>query len=103
MYKFLDDQNYDVLKQPLTKAQMKELQDDAGYVEGVIEISLADMIDNDLENFLDYIAYKLIDSPCLMDIQYSIVGCADEYTVLLKVSGQIDWSIEDDTDCEQEE
>jgi len=89
MKKFIDKE-YDVLKKALTRAEVIRGMDDAGYIEGVISLSLASLIDSDYENFLDLISNNLIGSVCLSDIQYEIVGCSSADKVLLLVSGHAD-------------
>lgn len=89
MYKFIDTE-YTVLSKALTRAEVIRGMDDAGYIEGVVSITLASLIDSDFENFLDLVAERLIGSVCLSDIDYKIVGCASSDEVLLLVSGHAD-------------
>jgi len=86
-YKFID-KAYQVLNQPYSEAEIKANADENGYIEGVVKISLADLIEADFENFLDYISVRLINSVCLSDIQYKIVGAGSDDVVLVHVSGQ---------------
>ncbi|MCA1320547.1 hypothetical protein LC085_11550 [Bacillus tianshenii] len=76
-----------VLKKPMTIEEIKQNKDENNYVEGVLPVSLSNIIDNDLEGFLDIISEDLVGSPTLMDVNYSVVGHQDEWTVLIKVSG----------------
>ena len=78
----------EILGKPLTKKAMKVIKNKDNIVEGIISVCLADVIDNDLESFLDEISEKLTGSPLLMDINYSIVGGAGQ-TIFLKVSGDV--------------
>lgn len=89
-YVFIDKE-YPVLQKAYTEDEIESKTDDDRYIEGVIKVSLPDLIDNDLENFLDFISVKLINSVCLMDIQYKIVGCCGDATALILVSGQPDY------------
>jgi len=91
MKKFLDKE-YEVLEKPLTRAEGIRKKDDAGYIEGVISISLSSLVNNDYENFLDLITDELAGSVCLSDIQYEIVGCESSDKILLLVSGHADES-----------
>ena len=93
-YKFIG-RKYQVLNEPYSKDEIKRNADENGYVEGVIKISLADLIEADFENFLDYISDKLINNVCLMDIHYEIVGAGSDDVVLLRVSGQVNIEEED--------
>lgn len=76
-----------VLKKPMTIEEIKQNKDENNYVEGIIPVSLSNIIDNDLEGFLDIISEDLVGRPTLMDVNYSVVGHQDEWTVLIKVSG----------------
>lgn len=62
------------LTKPLTKNEIKEKTDENGYIAGNVLVDTDDMIDSDLEGFLDILSERLTGSPCLMDINYRIVG-----------------------------
>ena len=82
--------NYTVLEKPLSVAEMREMsqKDKDGYISGVIEVELTDIIDNDFECFLDLVSEYLTDSNLLMNTQYELVGCdTDQSTVHLLVRG----------------
>ncbi len=69
------------------------------YVKGYIQIDISDMIDNDYEAFLDTISEKLVGSSLLQDIDYDVVGLADESNeLILRVSGNVSQIIEMDED-----
>ena len=92
MYKFIDKE-YPILERTLLRSEIIRGMDESGYIEGAVSVSLSDLIDNDLDNFLDFLADKLIGSVCFSDINYKIIGCStaecsDE--VLLLVSGHAD-------------
>lgn len=89
-YKFVDKE-YPVIQKAYTGEEIEQKTDDDWYIEGVIEVSLSSLIESDFENFLDYLSVKLIDSVCLMDIQYEIVGCCEDDIVLILVSGQSEY------------
>lgn len=89
MCKFLDKE-YTVLSKSLTRAEVIRGMDDDGYIEGVVKISLASLVDSNFENFLELISEKLIGSVCLSNIDYKIIGCWSSDEVLLLVSGHSD-------------
>lgn len=64
-------------------------RDKDNYVEGYVMVHISDLIDNNLEGFLDIISEKLVGSDLLMDINYEIVGYRESNTLILKVSGDV--------------
>lgn len=78
------------LREPLTHKEIIEQMDESGYVEGVVAVDLNQVIVNDLEAFLDAISMKLVNSECLMDVNYAVVGLgSDDKQILLQVSGDV--------------
>lgn len=73
---------------PLTKEAVCRYKDDNNYIRGIVKVELSDMIENDLEGFLDLISEKLTGSPLLMDIGYEPVSVFEEELYLL-VSGDV--------------
>ena len=70
-------------------------RDENNRVEGYIQIHISDIIDNDYEGFLDAISEKLVGSDLLMDVNYDVVGLADEPNeLILKVSGDVSMILE---------
>ena len=63
---------------PLTKEAVCRYKDDNNYIRGIVKVELSDMIENDLEGFLDLISEKLTGSPLLMDIGYEPVSVFEE-------------------------
>ncbi|MDR2982922.1 MAG: hypothetical protein LBV12_11830 [Puniceicoccales bacterium] len=82
------DKEYPVLQKAYTKEEIEKMADEVGYIEGVVKVSLDNLIDNDLEGFLDTLSLSLIDSVCLMDINYKLVGCCENGTGLILARGQ---------------
>jgi hypothetical protein len=56
------------------------------YVEGVVAIDLGDLIDLELEGFLDKLSQLLTGGELLMDIQYEVVG-HEKDSLWMKISG----------------
>lgn len=67
-----------VMKEPYKPEELEKLADENGYVEGNVIVPLSDIIDNDLEGFLDLLGEKLVANECLMDISYKAVGVTEE-------------------------
>lgn len=82
--------------EPMTEEEMRANQDDAGYISGVVAVSLSDLIEGDRDNFLDYISEKLTGSPLLMNIDFKVVGGVpeNEDLVLIEVVGDASGIIE---------
>lgn len=73
---------------PLTKEAVCRYKDDNNYIRGIVKVELSDLIENDLDGFLDLISEKLTGSPLLMDIGYEPVSVSEEGLYLL-VSGDV--------------
>lgn len=76
-----------ILREPLTKAQIIERQDESGFIKGVVPVPLSSAIDNDLEGWLDIISEKLTGSSLLTNSTYTVVGFEAENVLLVEVSG----------------
>lgn len=81
------------MEKPYTIQEMKLKQNENGYVTGYVAVPLSDIIDNNLDQFLNIIAEKLVANECLMDIDYKAVGitnvnCGDA-SIIIKVTGDI--------------
>lgn len=87
MYKYLN-KNYEILTAPLTKEQI--IKRPENKVEEVLEVHLSDMIGRDLEAFLDYLEQNLVEEGIAMEINYNVVGCSDNNSVLLLVTAHIE-------------
>jgi hypothetical protein len=61
--------------------------EDDGILHGDIQVDLDEIIDNNLEGFLDLISDRLTKSECLSDIGYQIVGFTPPITLHLEVWG----------------
>ena len=70
----------------LTRQQMERQLYEMGQCSGVVAVDLNDIIDGDLESFLDLLSTLLTGSPMLSDIEYKVVG-ADAGDVLIEVDG----------------
>lgn len=52
----------------------------------VVEVDLSEIIDTDLEGFLDILSERATGSPLLMDISYKVIGCEND-TLKIEVDG----------------
>lgn len=59
-------------------------------ISGVVKVELRDIINNDFEGFLDILSENLIGNPCLMGIDYKIVGYEDDSLLHIKVTGMVE-------------
>lgn len=91
-----------VLRKPYTIEQIREHQDENGYVKGNVAVPLSSIIDCDFESFLDLLAVKLVDNECLMDINYKAVGIDDvdsgDANIIIEVSGDVSQILTDEED-----
>lgn len=85
-----------VLTQALTHKEIKRRMDEDKYIKGVVAVELSEIIDNDFEGFLDILSERLLHSANLMDINYSVVGHADDSTLHILVSGDVSEAIEEE-------
>ena len=63
--------------------------DSANRIETRIVIGLEDVVDRDLEQFLDFIAESAVDNLLLMDFTYRVVGVTLEGSIILAVEGDV--------------
>ena len=86
------------IERPLTKREIRNrLIPNTRTIKGVIPVGLNELIDMDLEEFLDYCGNSMIGSPCLMDINYEVSGIRnDGQTILVEVTGEVDIDLEDE-------
>lgn len=75
--------------------------DENGFISVIIDMSLSEFIDNDLEGVLDLISNNATGSELLSNISYSVVGHHGD-VLTLKVVGSIE-SIDDAEDIEESE
>lgn len=84
---------------PVTKEAVCRYKDDNNYIRGIVKVELSDLIENDLDGFLDLISEKLTESPLLMDIGYEPVSVFEEELYLL-VSGDVSEILDEEKDNE---
>ena len=77
----------------LTLNEMKKQMNENDRVTGLVRVSLCDIIDNDLEGFLDILSEGLTGSPLLMDIDYN-VDHAEDNDLIIHVTGDASTIIE---------
>lgn len=63
--------------------------DSDGFVSGIVTVNLNDILDGDLECFLDLISEKLAGSLNLGEINYETIGFSDDNEVALFVEGEV--------------
>lgn len=64
-------------------------------VSGIVRVDLHEIIDTDLEGFIDLCSERLVGSTLLMDVNYRIVGVEGE-TLLIDVSGDPSMVVDDE-------
>lgn len=83
-----------ILTKPLTPDEIKANMNENNYITENIMIHLSDIIDMDLEGFLDYLSVTVTNSPLLMDISYDAIGILDKNNIIIQVHGDVSTIIE---------
>lgn len=84
------------ITEPLSKDELKSIADDDNYVSGNVVVDLDDIVDDDLELFLDELSTSLVGDDLLQDITYALVGTTDDGRAIIEVSGDASYEIDDD-------
>jgi len=58
----------EVLKEPLTVAQMRAMCDEESWIDSVVEVGLFDVINGDTESWLEILSNALTGTASLMDV-----------------------------------
>jgi hypothetical protein len=93
---------YKLLDKPLTIEEMRKMAE-AGvpgglFVTGVVAVDLNDIIDNDLDGFMDHLSELLTGTEILMNIDYDVVGYEEHNVLHIKVSGDVSAVLEGEDD-----
>lgn len=64
--------------------------DEKGFIRVPVNVSLADMLNVDFEEFLDLLSTKATGSPLLSDISYKITRMIDGQTVEMMITGDVE-------------
>ena len=84
-----------VLEKPYTNKEILEKVDKDGWIKGNIAIEMSDMIDNDLEGFLDLLGEMLIGNCCMMQPNYTPIGVDENGLIILSVEGDVNFLLND--------
>lgn len=87
--------NYKILKEPLSMEEMQSQMEKNQKVQGVVEVELSEIVNRDLESFLDLISDKLTNTWLLSGTDYELVGHKGN-TLHLKVTGDAGLVLEGD-------
>ena len=82
--------NYTIVEHPYTPKEIRSSMKADGLISGVVKVELRDIINTDFEGFLDILSENLIGNPCLMGIDYKIVGYEDDSLLHIKVTGMVE-------------
>ena len=66
----------------------KYTKDENGYALGIVTVNLSDIINTDLEGFLNILSEKLTGSVLLMDTSYKVIS-NDGDSLSIEVSGDV--------------
>lgn len=83
--------SYILLEEPYSLTQVKAIQNTAGSMSGIVSVNLSDIIDNDIEGFLDILEAKLIGDTdgMLTDITFEVVGNGMKNSLHVRVNGTV--------------
>lgn len=70
-----------------TTDEVRSNLDAEGYVSGEVAVELNEIINSDLEGFLDLISDKLVGSVLLSDISYEASGVSGTGQLVIRVTG----------------
>lgn len=73
-----------ILLNPLTKEEIKEQQDENGYIEGVLAVQVSDIHDYSLE-VATLVSNRFVGSPHLADVRWKIIGNIKNAENILRV------------------
>lgn len=76
-----------ILDKPYTEEEINSLIDKNGYITGNVVANLTEIIDADLESFLDILSIRLTGSDLLTDISYEPIGFLQGYGLVIQVHG----------------
>lgn len=99
------------IERPLTARQIRKGLDKDGYITGIVEIDLEEILSLDADGWLDLLSNKLVGNDLLMDISYRVVGHRRPSGIHIEVTGNpseaialapgegvLDWEPGDETD-----
>lgn len=94
----------EVLREAMDREQLEKVMDVNKYVTVVVPVLLSDIIDSDLEGFLDLLSELVTASWLLIDITYRVIGVENDSTILLEVTGDVsecyEWGDEEEEEVE---
>lgn len=83
------------LEKPLTNEEISKIVDKDNYIEGVVAVHEDELLYTEFDNFLELISEKLCGDEPLYDIDYHMVGCVPEKSLILySVSGDASCIVE---------
>lgn len=65
-------------------------EEDDGYISGQVIVAVDDMIENNFEDFTDFLSRSLIGNDLLMDVSYKVVGATTDGKAILDVRGYVE-------------
>jgi len=81
--------SYILLDKPFTAEECKVAKNQ--FIEGIITVNLQDVIENDLEGFLDILEYSLIgNAGVVTDLEYKVVGNGMNDSLHIRATGFAD-------------
>lgn len=87
-----------LILKPMTEKELRDNMDENGYIEADVIIGFHNILNVDMETFLDCISEAATGSPLLMDVAYQAIGIADKDNLIIRVRGDASEIIGEDTE-----
>lgn len=78
------------LDEPLTHDDVLKLADENGYITGVVRVAFSEVVENNIEGFLDILSERLLETDLLSELSYHVVGVEHGATLLVEVYGHVE-------------
>lgn len=78
------------LSEPLTHDEVLKLADKNGYITGVVRVEFSEVIENDIDGFLDILSERLLETDLLSELSCQIVGVENGNMLLVEVYGHVE-------------
>lgn len=88
------------LEKPYTEKEIRENMDADGIISGIVGVRVSELINTDLESFLDLVSERLTGSPCLTGTDYKALYMVPDENgdpvVAFRVTGGTELILEDE-------
>lgn len=76
---------------PMSVREIRENMDENDFVTGKVLVHVSEMVNFDIEELMDYLSERLVGSPLLSDVDYSVAGAVPETnSIIIEVTGSVE-------------